>query len=204
MGLAERGYKCTGYDLTLERVEAAKARARRARVSVELKQGDATNLPRNRKFDAVIALYILFLLPDDEHVKGALRRIRDLLSPRGVLVCNYYNPFTTGKTWLSEVMKRNNRIDEARAPGIRITDIEKLAQFDPVQGVAWVDETSVIEVPKGRHVFRDRERVRLFTYWDLMRYLGDAGFKEIESYPDWEQKQKKKPKAEQVVFVARK
>ncbi len=33
--------------------------------------------------------------------------------------------------------------------------------------------------------------------------MKSAGFGEIECYPDWEVKQVKKPKAEQLVFVVR-
>jgi len=63
---------------------------------------------------------------------------------------------------------------------------------------------SVIEAPDGRHVFRDKERMRLLTYWDFTRYLRDSGFSSIRSYPDWNLKPRRNPKAEQIVFVARK
>ncbi len=43
-GLAQRGYQCTGRDLTPERIEMAKNRAARFKVSVELSVGDATKL----------------------------------------------------------------------------------------------------------------------------------------------------------------
>jgi hypothetical protein len=54
------------------------------------------------------------------------------------------------------------------------------------------------------HIFRDHERLRLFTYWDILHYLQVAGFKEIKCYPDWKIKPPKKPKAEMLIFVSRK
>jgi hypothetical protein len=54
------------------------------------------------------------------------------------------------------------------------------------------------------HIFRERERLRLLTYWEILYYLQAAGFKEIKCYPDWKTKPPKKPKAEMLIFVSRK
>ena len=151
VGLSQRGYRCTGRDLTPERIEAAKGRAARTRVSVNLEVGDATKVDYHEAFDAVLGLYILFLLPDDDAVKRCLNGVRKSLRSGGV----------------------------------------------------WVDETTVVEAHDGRHVFRDKGRARLLTYWDVEHYLKSAGFDEIECYPDWKVKRVKKPKAEQLVFVVR-
>ncbi len=101
VGLARRGYECVGQDFTRERVEMAKARAVRARVSVQLNRADATRLRYVSEFDAVLALNILFLLPDDDNVQRCLRQIHRVLRPGGLIVCNTKNPFQTRKGWLS-------------------------------------------------------------------------------------------------------
>lgn len=204
MGLAQRGYRCTGRDLTPERIEAARARAKRAKVSVRLGSGNATALEFHNEFDAVLALYILFLLPNDDDIQKCLRSVHKALRPGGVIVCNLYNPFTTGKSWLVQALKHVPSVDDMRAKGIRITGIEKVHKVDPVKGIVWVDDTTIVEAPDGGHVFRDRERARLLTYWDLSRYLEMAGFHHAECYPDWKVRRHKRPKAEQLVFVARK
>jgi len=72
IGLASRGYKCTGLDYTPERIQIAKDRAKHEGVSVKLLQGDATRLKYENEFDAVLALYILFLLPNDDDVLKCL------------------------------------------------------------------------------------------------------------------------------------
>jgi len=204
VGLAQRGYRCVGYDLSQERVDVAKARVARAGVSVELRTGEASKLAPKGKFDAVLALYILFLLPSDDDVQKCLARIHKQLLPGGVLVCNHFNPFSKGKNYLMEAWRSGHFYSESRAPGIRITEIERLTDLDAVKGVVWSDDMTVIEAPDGRHVFRDKERMRLLTYWDFMRYLRDSGFSSIRSYPDWNLKPRRNPKAEQIVFVARK
>ena len=205
IGLAHRGYVCTGQDYTPERVQIAKARAEREGVSVKLLQGDATRLKYDCEFDAALALYILFLLPDDDDVAKCLRQIHHALNSGGVLICNTGNPFYNGEKWYSlRVIHRGYNTQEIRVPGIRQTSFSRVQDFDPLRGVAWWQETSVIETPDDVHVFRDRERSRLFTYWDILHYLQMAGFKEIKCYPDWKIKPPKKPKWDSLVFVSSK
>jgi len=204
-GLAKRGYKCTGLDYTPERVQIAKDRAKREGVSVKLLQGDATRLNYENEFDAVLALYILFLLPNDDDVLKCLGQIHRALRKGGILVCNIGNPFYKGKHWFSlESIYKGLRVIEDRVPGIHSTEIVRLRDFDPMHGVAWWDETSIIEAADGIHIFRDRERLRLFTYWDLLHYLQASGFKEIKCYTNWKIEPPKNRKAEVLIFIAHK
>ena len=203
--LAKRGFDCTGRDFTPERIQAAGERAKREGASVKLHQGDATRLNYEDEFDAVLALYLLFLLPNDDDVLKCLHLIHRALRPGGILVCNVGNPYCLGKKWFSlRGISEGLFVNEDRAAGIQDTEIVRLRDFDPVRGVAWWQETSIIKANDGIHVYRDRERVRLFTYWDIMHYLQAAGFGEIKCYPDWKTNMPKKPKAEWLVFVARK
>ncbi len=200
IGLAGRGFRCTGLDYTPERVQVAKARAHLEGVSVKLSQGDATKLAFESEFDAALALYILFLLPDDDDVLKCLRQIYRSLRSGGVMVCNVFNPLSER----AHARLQGSHVSETRAPGIRCLDTDRFEDFDQVRGVTWWEETSVIEAPDGTHVFRDHERMRLFTYWDILHYLQIAGFKEIKCYPDWKIESSRKPKADWLVFVARK
>jgi SAM-dependent methyltransferase len=205
IGLASRGYQCTGLDYTAERVQIAKNRAKRQGVSVKLLQGDATRFDYENEFDAVLALYILFLLPNDDDVLETLRCGYRALRKGGILICNIGNPFYSGKDWFSlQTIYRGLNVVEDRAPGIRITETVRLRDFDPIHGVAWWQETNIIEAPDGTHVFRDRERLRLLTYWDLLHYLQAANFKEIKCYTNWKIEPPKKRKSEALIFIARK
>jgi len=205
LGLAKLGYECTGLDYTPERVRIAKERATQQGISVKLMQGDATRLNYENEFDAVLALYVLFLLPDDDDVSKCLSLIHRSLRPGGILVCNVGNPFYEGKHWFSlKSVYEGLRVVEDHAPGIRSTEVVRLRDFDPMKGVAWWQETSTIETPEGIHIFRDMERLRLLTYWDIVHYLQLAGFKEIKCHPDWKTNTPRKPKAEMLVFVSRK
>jgi SAM-dependent methyltransferase len=187
-------------DYTPERVQVAKTRAQLEGVSVKLSQGDATKLPYENEFDAALALYILFLLPDDEDVLKCLRQIHRSLRSGGVMICNAFNPVSEQ----AHMLMQGYHVQETRARGIRCMDTDRVEDFDQVRGVTWWEETSVIEASDGIHVFRDHERMRLFTYWDILHYLQSAGFTEIKCYPGWKIKSPRKPKAAWLVFVARK
>jgi SAM-dependent methyltransferase len=205
LGLAHRGYKCTGQDYTPEQVQTAKARAERENVSIKLLQGDATRLEYENKFYAALALYILFLLPDDDSVLTCLQHIHHALKPSGVIVCNIANPYYDGENWFSlKSIQRGHYINEVCVPGMRFISVDQVQDFDPVHGVAWWNETHIVETPEGTHVYRERERFRLLTYWEILHYLQAADFKEIKCYPDWKIRPTKKPKAELLVFVAKK
>jgi SAM-dependent methyltransferase len=204
-GLASRGYKCTGLDYTPERIQIAKGRAKHEGVSVKLQQGDATQLKYENEFDAVLALYILFLLPNDDDVLKCLGQIHRALRKGGIMICNIGNPFCKGKHWFSlDAIYKGLRVIEEHAPGVKMTEIVRLRDFDPLHGVAWWDETNIIEASDGTHIYPDRERLRLFTYWDILHYLQATGFKEIKCYTNWKTKPLQERKAEWLVFTARK
>lgn len=204
VGLAKRGYACVGQDFTPDRVEATRRRAERAGVSVRLAPGDATRLPYAGEFDAVLALYVLFLLPDDRDAQTAIRQARRALRPGGVFVCNVFNPLSRERSGSGALIHQEPRIGDDQAPGIRILDVTQIKDFDPVHGWGWAEETSVIEAPDGPHVFRDRERIRFFTYGDVLHLLEAAGFRDIACYPDWSFRRVRRPPALQLVFAARK
>jgi SAM-dependent methyltransferase len=205
LGLAHRGYKCIGQDYTPEQIQIAKARAKHEGVSLRLLQGDATRLKYESEFDAVLAIRILFLLPDDDSVVTCLRQAHGALKSGGIIVCNIANPFYNGENWFSlKSIQRGHYFGETVVPDMRYISIDRVEDFDPLHGVALWDETHIIEVPDGVHIFREHEHLRLLTYWDILHYLQAAGFEETKCYPDWNIKPPKKPKAEWLVFVSRK
>jgi len=204
VGLAQKGFICTGQDFSKERVEVTRARAQRASARVKVGQGDATKLTYSGRFDSVLALYLLFLLPSDDDVLACLRGAHKALRPGGLLVCNIFNPFSRSPNELVEIVRSGRSTSERHARGVRVTEIAELERFDAVLGVGWASETAIAEAPDGVHVFRDREQFRLLTYWDMARYFRDSKFREVYCYPDWLKKPPRTPRAEQLVFIARK
>jgi SAM-dependent methyltransferase len=200
IGLARRGYRCTGQDFARERIQVAKTRAAREGLTLKLLDGDATTMRYEDEFDAVLALYILFLLPEEEDVVKCLRQVHRALRPGGVVVCNIFNPVSQR----AFARLQGCHVKESRARGIGCIDIDWLEQFDEIHGVTWWREISVIEAQDGVHVFRDKELMRLFTFHEILNLLQAAGFVEISCFPEWKTQPIRKPKTDWLVFVARK
>ncbi len=114
MGLAQKGYQCTGRDFTPERVEMTRKRAARFKVSVDVDQGDATKLDYANEFDAVLGLNVLFLLPSDEDVKKCIVGAYRTLRPGGVLVCNILNALAAGKSDARRYTNNDHIVNESR------------------------------------------------------------------------------------------
>jgi SAM-dependent methyltransferase len=205
LGLAKQGYECTGIDYTPENIQIAKENANRENISINLLQGDSTQLNYEDEFDAILAINVLHLLPNDNDVLKCLGMIHSALRSGGILVCNIGNPFYESERWYSlKKIFEGTIVEEEQTSDVHVMEIGRLVDFDPMYGVAWWQETSIIEAPEGTHVFRDKEHIRLFTYWDIIHYLKEIGFKEIKCYPDWLINQPKRPKAARLVFVSRK
>jgi 2-polyprenyl-3-methyl-5-hydroxy-6-metoxy-1,4-benzoquinol methylase len=199
--LARRGYDCTGYDISHNRIQAAKGLAARNGVSVRLKRGNASALPRGM-YDAVLALFILFLLPGDAEILQTLSSAKRSLPPGGLLICNIFNPFSKGRHWILRMVEDGPNVRETEANGVKMTEISKVSQFDDVHGVVWADETTLVEAPDGKHVLRGQERIRLLTHGEVTAYLKASGFKKVWTYADWKAGGPKSNSAEQIVFAA--
>jgi SAM-dependent methyltransferase len=82
--MAAAGFEVRGLDLSDRMVAAARAKAERERVALEVRQGDAALPPyADASTDVVIARHVLWALPDPE---DALRRWTRMLRPGGRLV----------------------------------------------------------------------------------------------------------------------
>ena len=78
------GVRLTGVDLSKEMLAVAGGRARELGVTVELKEGDAQELPfPDSSFDTVVCTYALCSVPDDALAIGEMRRV---LRPGGRLI----------------------------------------------------------------------------------------------------------------------
>jgi ubiquinone/menaquinone biosynthesis C-methylase UbiE len=65
--LAELGHEVFGIDLSKGMLEVAREKARKSKLSIEFKLGDAENLPfENGSFDAVICRHLLWTLPNPQ------------------------------------------------------------------------------------------------------------------------------------------
>ncbi|KUH34570.1 cyclopropane-fatty-acyl-phospholipid synthase [Thermococcus celericrescens] len=149
IGLAKRGYRVTGIDISGGMLKEARKRAEKEGVNVEFIKADATEFKRSGEFDAAICLcegaFSLLGLGDDpiEHDLAILRNVYESLKPGGKFLL----------TALIALRRVKNATDE---------DIEK-GLFDP-HTMTFFEE---IEAPNGEK-FPIRERVYVPTELYLM------------------------------------
>ena len=102
--LRDRGAKVCGIDLSAQMIE----RARRANPDIDFRQGDmfALDVP-NGTFAGITGFYALVNIPRPE-VVGALRELRRVLKPGGLLLLAFYigdHPLRRDEWWGAEVSR---------------------------------------------------------------------------------------------------
>jgi ubiquinone/menaquinone biosynthesis C-methylase UbiE len=93
------GYQVMGSDLSSSMLAQARVNLARLGLAIPLSQADYRELPQHydRTFEAVVCLSSSILhMPDDEQALRALRSMRDVLRPRGILVLTQG---TTDRQW---------------------------------------------------------------------------------------------------------
>jgi SAM-dependent methyltransferase len=92
IGLAKRGYRVTGYDLSRPLLAEARKAARRAGVKATFVQGDMRRLRFASAFDAAISMFTSFGYFDRPEEDGkVLRGIARALKPRGKFLMELFN-----------------------------------------------------------------------------------------------------------------
>lgn len=85
--LARRGYQVTGVDRSDGMLEAARAKAAAAGVTVDFRGGDLRALDLGRTFDAVLAMFaVVGYQTSNDDLLAAFRAVRRHLAPKGLFV----------------------------------------------------------------------------------------------------------------------
>jgi len=108
--LNEMGYDVLGVDLTPSMIEVAKKEAKRRKVDIEFKVGDATDLDFKAKtFDnAIFSFNGWTQIPGKENRQKALAEVYRVLKPKGYFTFSAHVRVTFGQCrilWLTEMVK---------------------------------------------------------------------------------------------------
>lgn len=160
VGLAQRGYRVTGVDLSPGMLAVAAERARTASVEVEWVTSNAADFARADAFDAVICLCegAMCLLSDAddplERDMTILRNIRKSLRPGGKLVLNALNA--------SRVLRltTDDAIKSGHFDPVTLTELSEVVQYLP-------DGANLGDTPPLRE--------RYYTAPELRRMVQAAG-----------------------------
>jgi len=86
--LAKRGYKVTGFDISKDQLEAAKIKAKNAKVEIEFLQLDARNFRLDKKFDLAIMICEggFPLMDSDEENFAILKNVVETIKTGGKFI----------------------------------------------------------------------------------------------------------------------
>ena len=92
MILAQKGFKVTGYDLSEGFLKKAEEFAEKAKVHLDLKQGDMREIPFDCKFDAVINMFTAFgFFENEAEDLKVLKGVFKALKPGGQFLMDVIN-----------------------------------------------------------------------------------------------------------------
>ena len=187
------GLQVCGSDISEAMLAQARKKLSLHQIDVPLKRVDFRELPQHydRRFDAVLCLTTsLPQLLEEGEIVDALKSMREVLNPKGILV------LTQGLTDIQ--IKNRVRF----APAINDPDFSRIMVVD------YYDEEYEVNVLDLEHS-HDRDefnvygvRYRILLQDDYERLLREAGYSEIEYYGDWDFKAYDREESELLLVVA--
>ena len=171
--LAERGYRVTGLDLSKYHIQLAKQAARQAGVDIEWVNADMRKIPGRARYDAVFNCFTSFgYLESEAEDQRVLTGVRRVLKPGG--------------TFFIDTMNHDNLMRVFRESEFReLPDgayMMERRNYDVRTGR--VDNDWIYVTPEGeRHV--QSHSLRLYTFTELERMLGQAGLTVREAWGDF-------------------
>lgn len=163
IGLARRGYRLDGLDLSPTMIALARRHAREAGVTVEWRERDMRDLDGLGPFDACICLYTAFGFFDDADNRGVLAGVADRLRPGGLFMLDVANPLALLRAWPQRSWRES-------ASGVRLES----SRFEPLSGR--VVSRRTLLPPDGQRVDLPETSVRMYPPHELGGLLRETGF----------------------------
>lgn len=190
LGLARRGYRVTGVDLSPRSLERAREAAAAEGLAVEFAQSDMREIAFDGEFDAAINLFtaIGYFESDDED-RTVFERVARALRPGGRFLVDTINA-------LGLAGRYQKRLWDDVGDGV-VMLMEHDWDLDAGRNRAvWKFVRPDGERSELRHV------VRIYAPWEVMRLLRDAGFAVEEAWGSLEGTPLE-PASPRIVVVAR-
>ncbi len=165
IGLAQRGYRVTGLDLSAYHLRLAKAAAQRAGAEIEWLRRDMRDIPGRRRFHAVINMFTSFgYFESDEEDQQVLDGVSRALRPGGRFFID-----TMNHDWLMRVFRDDDWLE--RPDGGFVLERRK---YDIHTGRMNADRFYI--TPEGERR-QQSHPLRLYTYTELAAMLARAGLR---------------------------
>ncbi len=174
--LAQKGYNVTGIDASSQMLRYAKLFARSAGVGPIFRLSRLPSILVKGKFDAAASFFaVLNYLPNENALFRALKNIRRVLHPGGVLFLDMWNPEAAIKSYTPITYREIAnpsfhilRVSETKIIANKVTDQFTFFIYDK--------KNKKIISFKEKHVFR------LYSPAQMELYLGKSGFGSVKTF----------------------
>lgn len=171
--LARRGIHAEGIELVPAVVQHARQQAMEEGLWARLIQGDMREISALGPFDAVIIMNSSFGFFSDAENAALLASAKEALAPGGRLLLQCINPYQI-ETYLKGFRTGWHKV----GPGY----VLRQSRFDPREGAIRTEYTYVD--PSHGETQHPGERIRLYTYQELLRLLRQAGLRPLMVFGD--------------------
>jgi SAM-dependent methyltransferase len=169
LGLARRGCRVTGVDVSAEAIAFAGAAARDEGLAVDLRVGDMRTLPTDVRADVAVCLGNAFGYLEHTGTQRFLADLARIVTPGGALVLDY--------GFVAESLLPGVALEEEPMTigGVEATQVN---EYDTAEG-RWL---TTFTFRRGDEVHRGTSVQHVYTAAEVTRMVTAAGFARVECY----------------------
>lgn len=173
--LTKLGHKCTGIDLSPEMIDVAHKKVGQLQLAIDFHQGDLRKLDIKEKFDAVIGLYVMTSIVNDEEFKSALWAVARVLRDKGLFIFNVLNakfkspmppmPGAPPAIFFMDVAKETEDVKI-----VRLNSVQLQGNIQDWTAIYLIEENGQLSLEISK------DKLRLFNLDEVKRLLQECGF----------------------------
>lgn len=181
LALSERGFRVTGLDISKGLIKEAKIKCEIRRMPVDFSVCDILAIPEELTFDAIVCRGVLNDLIETASRKTVFFSFAGALRKGGVLILDV-------REWQSTfIRKTQNPIFEKTV----MTDkgcltFHSATRLQPKTHSLLISETHTLQSVSDREVATFNFEMKCWTQEELLEYLDNAGFEEIQYFGDYD------------------
>ena len=174
--LLKQGHQAVGIDSSDAMLDVFRRKAQAAGIEPDVRHMSFDGYPDSGPFQGIVAFYVIFYFLKTDELRAFFKKAFSLLSPGGLLLFNYYNPF---EIWEPKKWGYPNTYPYEWGFGrVEYT----YTPVDYIRGIAEMQEYSMVSkdgVPRFDYKTR---HVRFYTMTELQLLLEDVGFSDVRTF----------------------
>ncbi|MCM8784124.1 MAG: class I SAM-dependent methyltransferase [Candidatus Omnitrophica bacterium] len=179
--LIKRGYRVTGIDISKDMVKIAKEKLNKAGLRGKFLVKDITNYRPRKKIDVVISLFaVINYITEIKSLRQLFKNVYASLKRNGLFVFEVWNALKSTDSFspksFKEIKFNNSKL--IREGKIKIDELKQVCRID--YNLKLFKNDGLLKNYKETHI------LRIYSPYELERYLNLADLKLINIYPSFE------------------